>query len=79
MSLGGIWGTLAIGLFAKYDDAFQAETTPDFRRRRIRSNRYASGSGHHRCCRTIVTGFIMFGALKRSMGLRVSPEEENAG
>ena len=28
---------------------------------------------------TIVTGFIEFGALKRSMGLRVSPEEENAG
>ena len=28
---------------------------------------------------TIVTGFIVFGALKRLMGLRVSPEEENAG
>ena len=47
----GIWGTLAIGLFAKYDDAFLGRDDAEIVLwRRIRSNRYASGSGHHRCC-----------------------------
>ena len=76
----GIWGTLAIGLFAKYDDAFLGRDDAGL----------FYGGGLDQIAMqavlviivavwTIVTGFIVFGALKRLMGLRVSPEEENAG
>ncbi|MEC7426239.1 MAG: ammonium transporter, partial [Actinomycetota bacterium] len=76
----GIWGTLAIGLFAKYDDAFLGRDDAGL----------FYGGGLDQIAMqavlviivavwTIVTGFIVFGALKRSMGLRVSPEEESAG
>ncbi len=76
----GIWGTLAIGLFAKYDDAFLGRDDAGLF--------YGGGLDQIAvqavlvvivAAWTIVTGFIVFGALKRSMGLRVSPEEEIAG
>tara|TARA_B100001079_G_scaffold129091_1_gene110771 strand:- start:727 stop:1158 length:432 start_codon:yes stop_codon:yes gene_type:complete len=76
----GIWGTLAIGLFAKYDDAFLG---------RDDAGLFYGGGLDQLAMQvvmvlivaawTLVTGFIMFGGLKSVMGLRVSPEEETAG
>ncbi len=76
----GIWGTLAIGLFAKYDDAFLGRDDAGLF--------YGGGLDQLGmqavmvlivAAWTIVTGFILFAALKSLMGLRVSAEEETAG
>ncbi|HIF65930.1 MAG TPA: ammonium transporter [Acidimicrobiia bacterium] len=76
----GIWGTLAIGLFAKYDDAFLG---------RDDAGLFYGGGLDQLAMQavmvlivaawTLVTGFIMFGGLKYIMGLRVSPQEETVG
>ena len=72
-------GTLAIGLFAKYDDAFLGRDDAGLF--------YGGGLDQIAvqavlavivAAWTIVTGFIVFGALSVPMGLRVSPEEEQA-
>lgn len=76
----GIWGTLAIGLFAKYDDAFLG---------RADAGLFYGGGLDQLAMQavmvvivavwTVATGFLVFGALKAVLGLRVSPEEETTG
>lgn len=76
----GIWGTLSIGLFAKYDDAFLGREDAGL----------IYGGGFDQLAMQFVmvviviawvgiTSFILFGALKATMGLRVSEEEEVTG
>ena len=77
---GGIWGTLSIGLFAKYDDAFLGREDAGL----------IYGGGFDQLAMQFVmvviviawvgiTSFILFGALKATLGLRVSEEEEVTG
>ena len=76
----GIWGTLSIGLFAKYDDAFLGREDAGL----------FYGGGIEQLIMQLVmvliviawvgiTSFILFGALKATLGLRVSEEEEVTG
>ncbi len=76
----GIWGTLSIGLFAKYDDAFLGRDDAGL----------FYGGGFDQLIMQLVmvliviawvgiTSFILFGALKATLGLRVSEEEEVTG
>ncbi len=76
----GIWGTLSIGLFAKYDDAFLGREDAGL----------IYGGGFDQLLMQLVmvliviawvgiASFILFGALKATMGLRVSEEEEVTG
>lgn len=76
----GIWGTLSIGLFAKYDDAFLGREDAGL----------IYGGGLDQLAMQFVmvviviawvgiTSFILFGALKATLGLRVSEEEEVTG
>jgi Amt family ammonium transporter len=76
----GIWGTLSIGLFAKYDDAFLGREDAGL----------IYGGGFDQLAMQLVmvliviawvgiTCFILFGALKATLGLRVSEEEEVTG
>jgi Amt family ammonium transporter len=76
----GIWGTLSIGLFAKYDDAFLGREDAGL----------IYGGGLDQLAMQLVmvliviawvgiTSFILFGALKATLGLRVSEEEEVTG
>lgn len=76
----GIWGTLSIGLFAKYDDAFLGREDAGL----------IYGGGYDQLAMQFVmvviviawvgiTSFILFGALKATLGLRVSEEEEVTG
>ena len=76
----GIWGTLSIGLFAKYDDAFLGREDAGL----------FYGGGFDQLAMQFVmvviviawvgiTSFILFGALKATLGLRVSEEEEVTG
>ena len=76
----GIWGTLSIGLFAKYDDAFLGREDAGL----------IYGGGLDQLIMQLVmvliviawvgiTSFILFGVLKATMGLRVSEEEEATG
>ena len=76
----GIWGTLSIGLFAKYDDAFLGREDAGL----------IYGGGLDQLIMQLVmvliviawvgiTSFILFGALKATMGLRVSEAEEATG
>ncbi len=76
----GIWGTLSIGLFAKYDDAFLGREDAGL----------IYGGGFDQLIMQLVmvliviawvgiTSFILFGALKATLGLRVSEEEEVTG
>ena len=76
----GIWGTLSIGLFAKYDDAFLGREDAGL----------IYGGGLDQLIMQLVmvliviawvgiASFILFGALKATMGLRVSEEEEVTG
>jgi len=76
----GIWGTLSIGLFAKYDDAFLGRDDAGL----------FYGGGLDQLIMQLVmvliviawvgiTSFILFGALKATLGLRVSEEEEVTG
>jgi Amt family ammonium transporter len=76
----GMWGTLAIGLFAKYDDAFLG---------REDAGLFYGGGLDQLAVQallviivaawTVTAGFILFRGLKAVMGLRVSAEEETAG
>lgn len=76
----GIWGTLAIGLFAKYDDAFLG---------RADAGLFYGGGIEQLAVQallviivavwTVGTTFILFSVLKSVMGLRVAPEHEMAG
>lgn len=76
----GIWGTLAIGLFAKYDDAFLGREDAGL----------IYGGGFDQLAMQFVmvvvvvawvgiTSVVLFGALKVTLGLRVDEEEEVMG
>ena len=76
----GVWGTLAIGLFAKYDDAFLGRTNAGL----------FYGGGFDQLAMqavfvvivaafTVTVSSALFFALKYTMGLRVSVEEEIEG
>ncbi|MGA0915115.1 MAG: ammonium transporter [Ilumatobacteraceae bacterium] len=76
----GIWGTLSIGLFAKYDDAFLGREDAGL----------FYGGGFDQLAMQVVmvviiaawvaaTTAILFGILKATTGLRVSAEEETQG
>ena len=76
----GVWGTLAVGLFAKYDDAFLG---------RENAGLFYGGGVDQLLMQLVtvviiiawvaITTSIVFGAIKATMGLRVSAEEETAG
>ena len=76
----GMWGTLAIGLFARYDDAFLG---------REDAGLFYGGGIEQLAVQflmvvivaawVIVTSVILFGILKATIGLRVSAEEEMMG
>ena len=76
----GIWGTLSIGLFAKYDDAFLGREDAGL----------FYGGGFEQLIMQLVmvliviawvgiTSYILFAGLKATIGLRVDEEEEVAG
>ena len=76
----GIWGTLSIGLFAKYDDAFLGREDAGL----------IYGGGFDQLAMQLVmvviiavwvaaTTAILFGIIKATIGLRVSAEEETQG
>ncbi len=76
----GVWGTLAVGLFARYDDAFLG---------RVDAGLFYGGGFEQLAVQAIgvaiVAVFVLsaasltFAAIKATVGLRVSPEEELAG
>ena len=76
----GVWGTLAIGLFAHFDDGFLG---------REDAGLFYGGGIEQLVVQflmvvivavwVIVTSMILFGALKATIGLRVSAEEEMVG
>ncbi|HCB37093.1 MAG TPA: ammonium transporter [Acidimicrobiaceae bacterium] len=76
----GVWGTLAVGLFARYDDGFLG---------REDAGLFYGGGVSQLVVQAllvvivaawvIATSLVVFGLLKRTMGLRVSPEEEMVG
>lgn len=76
----GVWGTLSIGLFAKYDDAFLGREDAGL----------VYGGGLSQLVTqfllvavvfvfTVVTTGIVFGVLKATIGLRASAEDELEG
>ena len=76
----GVWGTLAVGLFARYDDAFLG---------RDNAGLFYGGGGWQLLVQlvfvlivlawTVVTTGILFAALRRFGVLRVSAAEEARG
>nr|WP_241432243.1 ammonium transporter [Ilumatobacter nonamiensis] len=76
----GAWGVLSIGLFARYDDAFLG---------REDAGLFYGGGFEQLAVQAImiliilawvgVMSFLVFGALKATIGLRVSEEEEIEG
>ncbi|MGA9276543.1 MAG: ammonium transporter [Ilumatobacter sp.] len=76
----GAWGVISIGLFAKYDDAFLG---------REDAGLFYGGGFEQLAVQLIMIGiilawvgvmsFLVFGALKATIGLRVSEEEEIEG
>ena len=76
----GVWGVLSIGLFARYDDAFLG---------REDAGLFYGGGIEQLAVQALmvviiavwvsVAAFIVFGALKATIGLRVSEEEEVEG
>ena len=76
----GMWGTLAIGLFARYDDAFLG---------RENAGLFYGGGIEQLIVQflmvvivavwVIVTSMILFGVLRATIGLRVTAEEEMVG
>ena len=76
----GMWGTLAIGLFARYDDAFLG---------RENAGLFYGGGVEQLIVQflmvvivavwVIVTSVVLFGVLRATIGLRVSAEEEMVG
>ncbi|MEP1125955.1 MAG: ammonium transporter [Ilumatobacter sp.] len=84
----GAWGVLSIGLFAKVDDAFLGANTPDGET--WESSGLFYGGGIEQLIIQLlmvliivvfvgVCSFIVFSALKATIGLRVSDEEEVEG
>jgi Amt family ammonium transporter len=79
-AVAGTWGTLSIALFAVYDDAFLG---------RENAGLFYGGGLDQLWTQLIfvvvhfvfvtVTAGLLFLAIKRTIGLRVSPEEEMAG
>ena len=76
----GVWGTLAVGLFSRYGDGFVATDNAGL---------FYGGGGDQLLVQligvalvfawvTITTG-ILFAVMKKTMGLRVSREEEIGG
>ncbi len=76
----GIWGTLSIGIFAKYDDAFLGRDDAGL----------IYGGGLDQLIMQLVmvliviawvgvTSYVLFAALKATLGLRVDEEEEVMG
>jgi Amt family ammonium transporter len=76
----GIWGTLAVGLFARYDDAFLL---------RDNAGLFYGGGFDQLAVQAVmvlivvawvgVASAVVFGAIKATIGLRVSEEEEVQG
>jgi len=76
----GIWGTLSIGLFAKYDDAFLG---------RENAGLFYGGGVDQLLMQAVmlliiiawvsITTAILFSIIKATIGLRVSAEEEIEG
>jgi Amt family ammonium transporter len=76
----GIWGVLAVGLFGRYDDAFLG---------REKAGLFYGGGVDQLAMQLVmvliivawvgVTTFVLFQILKRTVGLRVSREEEIEG
>jgi Amt family ammonium transporter len=76
----GAWGLLAVGLFARYDDAFLG---------REKAGLFYGGGLDQLIVQVLmvliiaafvaVTTGILFFVMKKTMGLRVSPEEEHEG
>ena len=76
----GIWGTLSIGLFARYDDAFLG---------RDNAGLFYGGGLDQLLMQAVLvlivavwvggTCLVLFGAMKRTIGIRVDPEEEFEG
>ena len=76
----GIWGVIAIGLFSRYDDAFLG---------RDDAGLFYGGGLDQLSVQavmvviivawTAITAGIAFQIIKKTTGLRVSPEEEAAG
>jgi Amt family ammonium transporter len=76
----GIWGTLSIGLFARYDDAFLG---------RENAGLFYGGGVEQLAVQALMvllvvawvgsTCFVLFSFLKRTIGLRVDEEEEVLG
>jgi Amt family ammonium transporter len=76
----GAWGLLSIGLFATYDDAFLGREDAGlfygggFDQLAVQA---LMAADHPRWVG--ITTAIVFGAIKATIGLRVSPEEEIEG
>ena len=76
----GVWGTLAVGLFSRYDDAFVGQDNAGL---------FYGGGIDQLVVQLIgvvlvfawvtVTSGILFAVMKKTMGLRVSREEEIGG
>jgi Amt family ammonium transporter len=76
----GVWGTLAVGLFARYDDAFLG---------RDNAGLFYGGGVNQLIVQALfvaivaawvlTTSYILFKILDKTMGLRVTAEEEAAG
>lgn len=76
----GIWGVLAIGIFAKYDDAFLGRDDAGL----IYGGGFEQLAVQFLMVLTIlvwvgVASFVVFSALKATIGLRVNEEEEIGG
>lgn len=76
----GIWGVLAIGIFAKYDDAFLGRDDAGL----IYGGGFEQLAVQFLMVLTIlvwvgVASFVVFSALKATLGLRVNEEEEIGG
>ncbi|BAN01325.1 ammonium transporter [Ilumatobacter coccineus] len=76
----GIWGVLSIGIFAKYDDAFLGRDDAGL----IYGGGFEQLAVQFLMVLTIivwvgVASFAVFSALKATLGLRVSEEEEIGG
>ena len=76
----GAWGVLSVGLFARYDDAFLGREKAGlfygggFDQLAMQAR---DGPRHH--CVGVATSTIMFFVLKKTIGLRVTAEEEIEG
>lgn len=76
----GVWGTLAVGLFAKWDDAFLGRDDAGLFYGGGFDQLAAQAIGVVLVAAWVIgTSSILFYALKRANLLRVSPEEELAG